>query len=192
MDYDFSFFLVVATFATGIISGLYWLAIERVRGRVPVDQLPVIVEYARSFFPVVFIVLVLRSFLFEPFRIPSGSMIPTLPNRQRTQNAAALLAYNNVLREMCTQEGVTYVDLYNGMLADAGKDVRTEASMIKVWGTEMATEVIDNAMQAFGAMGVAKELPLQLMAQKVRTMRVYEGPSEVHRMVIARRILGGR
>jgi len=74
--------------------------------------------------------------------------------------------------------------------ADAGKDVRMEASMIKVWGTEMATEVIDNAMQSFGAMGVAKELPLQLMAQKVRTMRVYEGPTEVHRMAIARRIIG--
>ena len=78
MDYDFSFFLVVATFVTGVISGLYWLAVERVKGRVPVDQLPVLVEYARSFFPVVFIVLVLRSFLFEPFRIPSGSMMPTL------------------------------------------------------------------------------------------------------------------
>jgi acyl-CoA dehydrogenase len=76
------------------------------------------------------------------------------------------------------------------MKADAGKDVRTEASMIKVFGTEMATEVIDHAMQTFGAMGVAKELPLQLMAQKVRTMRVYEGPTEVHRMSIARRIIG--
>ena len=74
--------------------------------------------------------------------------------------------------------------------ADAGKDVRTEASMVKLWGTEMATEIIDHAMQSFGAMGVAKELPLQLMAQKVRTMRVYEGPSEVHRMAIARRIIG--
>ena len=75
---------------------------------------------------------------------------------------------------------------------DAGGDVRTEASMIKVFATEMATSVIDHAMQAFGAMGVAKEMPLQLMAQKVRTMRVYEGPTEVHRMVIARRLLGGR
>jgi alkylation response protein AidB-like acyl-CoA dehydrogenase len=74
--------------------------------------------------------------------------------------------------------------------ADAGRDVRTEASMVKLWGTEMATEIVDHAMQAFGAMGVAKELPLQLMAQKVRTMRVYEGPSEVHRMAIARRIIG--
>ena len=74
--------------------------------------------------------------------------------------------------------------------ADAGRDVRMEASMVKLYGTEMATEIIDHAMQSFGAMGVAKELPLQLMAQKVRTMRVYEGPSEVHRMAIARRIIG--
>jgi acyl-CoA dehydrogenase len=72
----------------------------------------------------------------------------------------------------------------------AGRDVRTEASMVKLYGTEMATETIDHAMQTFGAMGVAKELPLQLFAQKVRTMRVYEGPSEVHRMAIARRIIG--
>ncbi len=74
--------------------------------------------------------------------------------------------------------------------ADAGRDVRTEASMIKLYSTEMASEIIDHAMQSFGAMGMAKELPLQLMAQKVRTMRIYEGPSEVHRMSIARRIIG--
>jgi acyl-CoA dehydrogenase len=74
---------------------------------------------------------------------------------------------------------------------DQGRDVRTEASMIKVFATEMAAEIVDHAMQAFGAMGVTKELPLQLMAQKVRVMRVYEGPSEVHRMTIARRVLGG-
>src|SRR5690606_17523503 len=39
---------------------------------------PVIVDYARSFFPLIVIVLVLRSFVGEPFRIPSGSMLPTL------------------------------------------------------------------------------------------------------------------
>jgi len=75
---------------------------------------------------------------------------------------------------------------------DAGKDVRTEASMIKVFATEMAADVTDHAMQAFGAMGMTKELPLQLLAQQVRVMRVYEGPSEVHRMVIARRLLNDR
>jgi acyl-CoA dehydrogenase len=61
--------------------------------------------------------------------------------------------------------------------------------MVKVFATEMATEIVDHAIQSFGAMGVTKELPLQLMAQKARVMRIYEGPSEVHRMTIAKRIL---
>jgi acyl-CoA dehydrogenase len=72
---------------------------------------------------------------------------------------------------------------------DAGRDVRHEAGMLKVFAAEMAQEVVDNAMQAHGAMGMTKELPLQLMAQQVRVMRVYEGPSEIHRMAIARRVL---
>lgn len=75
---------------------------------------------------------------------------------------------------------------------DEGTDPRTEVSMIKVFATEMAWEIIDHAMQSFGGMGMTKELPLQLMANRVRLMRVYEGPSEVHRMVIARRQLGLR
>lgn len=72
---------------------------------------------------------------------------------------------------------------------DAGGDVRNEASMIKVFGTEMAAEVVNNAMQTHGAMGMTKELPLQLMANQVRVMQVYEGPTEVHRMAIAKRVL---
>ncbi len=72
---------------------------------------------------------------------------------------------------------------------DQNRDVRTEASMVKVFATEMATEIIDCAMQTFGAMGVTKELPLHLMAQRARVMRVFEGPTEVHRMLIARRQL---
>jgi acyl-CoA dehydrogenase len=72
---------------------------------------------------------------------------------------------------------------------DAGEDIRTEASMIKVFGTEMATRIVDRAMQAFGAMGMTKELPLHLMAQRLRLMRIYEGPTEVHHMAIARKVL---
>lgn len=69
---------------------------------------------------------------------------------------------------------------------DQGMDVRTEISMAKVFGTEMAHDVIDHAMQCLGALGMTKEMPLQLMAGQVRTMRIYDGPSEVHRWVIAR------
>ncbi len=72
---------------------------------------------------------------------------------------------------------------------DRGEDVRTVASMIKVFATDMATEVLDNAMQSFGAMGMAREMPFAVMTQRLRLMRIYEGPTEVHRMVIARRTL---
>ena len=73
---------------------------------------------------------------------------------------------------------------------DAGDDARTQVSMIKVFATEMAWDVIDQAMQTFGAMGMTKELPLQQMANETRLMRIYEGPTEVHRWVIARDLLG--
>ncbi len=73
---------------------------------------------------------------------------------------------------------------------DQGRDVRTDVSMIKVYATEMAWDIVDKAMQTFGAMGMTKELPLHLMASQVRNMRIYDGPSEVHRWVVARELLG--
>jgi len=72
---------------------------------------------------------------------------------------------------------------------DQGRDVRTEVSMLKVFATEMAWEILDKAMQTFGAMGMTKEMPLQLMAATIRNMRIYDGPSEVHRWVVARKLL---
>lgn len=75
---------------------------------------------------------------------------------------------------------------------DQGRDVRQEISMLKVYATEMAGEVIDNAMQCFGAMGMTKEMPLATLAGRVRTMRIYDGPSEVHRMVVARNLMDTR
>ena len=83
---DFSLVLFIIAVATGIA----WLldslvmrkrrvALAREAGKDPsVVSEPGTVDYARSFFPVVVIVLLLRSFLFEPFRIPSDSMMPTL------------------------------------------------------------------------------------------------------------------
>jgi signal peptidase I len=78
MDYDFEFFLVTASLVTGLIwaSWVLWLK-SRPVGETEVAE-PWPVEYAKSFFPVIFIVMLLRSFLAEPFRIPSGSMMPTL------------------------------------------------------------------------------------------------------------------
>ncbi len=83
---DFSLMLVVVGALSGIIWGLDQLLFSRPRIALAEAQgiaasavrEPVAVEYARSFFPVIVIVLVIRSFVFEPFRIPSDSMMPTL------------------------------------------------------------------------------------------------------------------
>jgi signal peptidase I len=77
---DFAFYLVVAMAICGAIWALdaLWWRRSRESSAGGTAREPVIVEYARSFFPIIVIVLVVRSFGFEPFRIPSGSMMPTL------------------------------------------------------------------------------------------------------------------
>jgi signal peptidase I len=82
MSFDFATLLVVLTVGSGLIWGADALVYAPRRAQqaaagIPAKE-PVLVDYARSFFPVFLIVLLLRSFLIEPFRIPSASMMPTL------------------------------------------------------------------------------------------------------------------
>lgn len=74
--------------------------------------------------------------------------------------------------------------------ADRGEDIKHEASICKVFGTETAGRVVDRCIQVFGGMGVSREMPLERWYRELRIKRIGEGPSEIHRMVIARNLLG--
>ena len=76
--------------------------------------------------------------------------------------------------------------------ADVGLDIKIDASVAKVYATEIAGKVVDRCIQMFGGLGVAKEMPLERWYRELRIKRIGEGPSEVHRMVIARDILGSQ
>jgi acyl-CoA dehydrogenase len=72
---------------------------------------------------------------------------------------------------------------------DQGDEARVEISLIKFWGAKVLHDVIDRAIQVHGGLGVSDETPLEWMYRQARSARIYDGPDEVHRMVVARRVL---
>src|SRR6056297_1275059 len=84
MQLDFALIITTLTLVAGVVWTLdrFWLRKRRAdrlaRGEIDTDEPSRPVEYGRSFFPLLLVVLVFRSFIFEPFKIPSGSMQPTL------------------------------------------------------------------------------------------------------------------
>ncbi len=72
---------------------------------------------------------------------------------------------------------------------DRGEDFRQEASIAKLYSSEVLARVVDRAIQIHGAYGVSKDLPLERWYREARVRRLGEGPSEVHRFVIARNLL---
>lgn len=73
---------------------------------------------------------------------------------------------------------------------DLGHDIKLDASIAKLYATEVAGRVVDRCVQIFGGLGVARDLPLERWYRELRVRRIGEGPSEIHRMVVARSLLG--
>jgi len=72
---------------------------------------------------------------------------------------------------------------------DAGDPARVEIGIIKVVGAKMLHNVIDRAIQVYGAAGVTSDFPLERMYRHARFARIYDGPDEVHRSTVARLVL---
>ena len=72
---------------------------------------------------------------------------------------------------------------------DGGDEARVEVSLIKFFAAQVLHDVIDRAIQVHGARGLTDETPLGAMYAMARGARIYDGPDEVHRMVVSRRIL---
>jgi len=72
---------------------------------------------------------------------------------------------------------------------DEGDEARVEVSVIKFFAAQVLHDVIDRAIQVHGARGLTDETPLAAMYAMARGARIYDGPDEVHRMVVSRRIL---
>ncbi|NCC31859.1 MAG: acyl-CoA dehydrogenase [Chloroflexia bacterium] len=72
---------------------------------------------------------------------------------------------------------------------DSGKNATLESSIVKLYCTEMASQVIDEAIQIYGGMGFSREVPLERMYRDARVTRIFEGTNEIQKSVIASELL---
>jgi len=95
-----------------------------------------------------------------------------------------------MLADMATEIYAARQMLYNAAwLRDQGKRITREAAMVKLFCTEMGSRIADKAIQIFGGMGYMKELPVEMFYRDMRLYRIFEGTSEIMRVVIARNLL---
>ena len=102
---------------------------------------------------------------------------------------AQFQSVGNMLADMATEIYAARQMLYHAAwLRDQGKKVIKEASMVKLFCTEMACRVAYNAVQIFGGTGYMKDFPVERFYRDLRLYTIYEGTSEIQRLVIAREL----
>jgi len=101
-------------------------------------------------------------------------------------------AVNFRLADMATQvEAARQLYLHAGRLRDAGQPCLKEASMAKLFASEMAEKVCSDAMQIHGGYGYVADFPVERIWRDVRVCKIYEGASDIQRLVIGRALGGG-
>ena len=72
---------------------------------------------------------------------------------------------------------------------DQGKDVSVDAAIVKLYASEAMTEVADKALQVHGGMGFSRELPMERYYRDARILRIFEGTTEIQKMIIGRHVI---
>ena len=108
----------------------------------------------------------------------------------RSKNVLQAAQFN--LADMATEIYTARQGLHHAAcLRDAGTNVTHEASMVKLFCTEMASRIADRAMDILGDEGYLKKSQVEMFLRDVRLYRIFEGTSEIQRMVISRKLLKG-
>jgi alkylation response protein AidB-like acyl-CoA dehydrogenase len=106
------------------------------------------------------------------------------------KSLAAQPVIQNMLANMGTElESARMMGYQACWLKDEGRPFTKEAAMAKVMATEAAGRAADAAVQIHGGYGYCKEYPVERYYRDVRVTRIYEGTSEIQRLVIARKLL---
>jgi acyl-CoA dehydrogenase len=92
----------------------------------------------------------------------------------------------DMITELFAMKGMVYETAWR---LDQGQRDRAQASMVKLFCTEALGRIADRAVQIFGGMGCMEEGPIEAVYREVRAMRIYEGTSEIQRLIIARDLL---
>jgi hypothetical protein len=110
--------------------------------------------------------------------------------KERTSFGKAIFEHQSVqfrLSEMAMQiEAARQLILHAASLKDAGVPCLKEAAMAKLFASEMAERVVSNAMQVFGGYGYVSDFPIERIYRDVRVCQIYEGTSDIQKILIAR------
>jgi acyl-CoA dehydrogenase len=109
----------------------------------------------------------------------------TLADKQMVQDWVATSAAEMQAARLLTLQAAWTMDQIGA------SNARNEIAMIKFWGAKVLHDVIDRAIQVHGSLGFSADLPLEAMYRAARSARIYDGPDEVHKASVARRILRG-
>jgi acyl-CoA dehydrogenase len=94
------------------------------------------------------------------------------------------------LADMCAElDAARLLVLRAALLRDQGSNITQEAAIAKMYATEAAQRIIDHALQIHGGLGVVRGVAVERLYREIRALRIYEGTTEIQRVVIATRML---